>query len=313
MWEAGGLIAAAIIGAAGGYFASQQSPSAAGHKDQAKNRDLQKRFAQKGVQWRVKDAKKAGIHPLAALGANTISYQPQSVFGGGDNTDWASIAGDFGQNISRAMSKIQTWQEREAGNVQQELEAENLKQAKLATKGMELEYQQKVNEAAMPPMGNSPAANALGVVGQDQGLVKSGISPNTPGSPPGVQFQPSQVILSQKPGLEAGIQPLQSVYINKDGTAYLAPNQQASEAMENDKFTELKYFVGNVVDYGKGWAAYTRPDRKESRSLLEQLRRARPAVVPEGKEWRYNPYKGAFELYEKRGWFFYDGRGKIMQ
>ena len=34
---------------------------------------LQKEFAQKGIQWKVADAKAAGIHPLAALGAQTHS------------------------------------------------------------------------------------------------------------------------------------------------------------------------------------------------------------------------------------------------
>lgn len=45
----------------------------------AKNADLQKTFAKMGVQWRVNDAKKAGIHPLAALGAQTFSGSPISV------------------------------------------------------------------------------------------------------------------------------------------------------------------------------------------------------------------------------------------
>lgn len=37
---------------------------------------LQREFAQNGIQWRVADAKKAGIHPLYALGANTATYTP---------------------------------------------------------------------------------------------------------------------------------------------------------------------------------------------------------------------------------------------
>lgn len=57
----------------------------------------QKEFAQSGIQWKVKDAEKAGIHPLYALGANTVSYSPQQV---GDNSSWL---GDVGQNIGRAI------------------------------------------------------------------------------------------------------------------------------------------------------------------------------------------------------------------
>lgn len=40
------------------------------------NIDLQKEFAQMGIRWRVDDAKAAGIHPLAAVGASGASYSP---------------------------------------------------------------------------------------------------------------------------------------------------------------------------------------------------------------------------------------------
>jgi uncharacterized protein YnzC (UPF0291/DUF896 family) len=39
----------------------------------AANVAMQKEFAQKGIQWKVNDAKAAGVHPLAALGAQTHS------------------------------------------------------------------------------------------------------------------------------------------------------------------------------------------------------------------------------------------------
>lgn len=55
----------------------------------------QKEFAQSGIQWRVADAEKAGIHPLYALGAQTTSYSPVSVGGGN--------FAEAGQNIGRAI------------------------------------------------------------------------------------------------------------------------------------------------------------------------------------------------------------------
>ena len=36
-----------------------------------KQYEMQKEFAQNGIRWKVADAKAAGIHPLAALGAQT--------------------------------------------------------------------------------------------------------------------------------------------------------------------------------------------------------------------------------------------------
>lgn len=64
-----------------------------------KDRAMQKEFAKSGIQWKVEDAKKAGIHPLAALGAQTTSFAPVSV--GGPSI--ASGLASAGQDISRAI------------------------------------------------------------------------------------------------------------------------------------------------------------------------------------------------------------------
>lgn len=47
------------------------------------NYQRQKEFAQNSLQWKVQDAKKAGLHPLAAIGANSSLYSPTSSAGGG--------------------------------------------------------------------------------------------------------------------------------------------------------------------------------------------------------------------------------------
>lgn len=39
-----------------------------------KDAALQREFAQHGIRWRVRDARKAGLHPLAALGASGAAY-----------------------------------------------------------------------------------------------------------------------------------------------------------------------------------------------------------------------------------------------
>lgn len=75
----------------GGLFGQSQADK------QAK---LQKEFAQKGIQWKVADAKAAGIHPLAALGAQTTSYAPTSV---GD-LGLSSMGQDIGRAVDSARS-----------------------------------------------------------------------------------------------------------------------------------------------------------------------------------------------------------------
>lgn len=92
------LVGAALIGGAssllGGLFGSNSAEKAA-----EKNAKLQKEFAQSGIQWKVEDAKKAGVHPLAALGAQTVSFTPSSV---GSSALGDGIAG-AGQSIQRAI------------------------------------------------------------------------------------------------------------------------------------------------------------------------------------------------------------------
>ena len=66
--------------------------------------DAQKEFAKKGLQWRVEDAKKAGIHPLAAIGAATHSANP-AMIGTGDLSAHSSSLESMGQNLSRVMMK----------------------------------------------------------------------------------------------------------------------------------------------------------------------------------------------------------------
>lgn len=82
----------AILGAAGSALSGFLGKSAAD-----KQADLQKTFAKNAIQWKVKDAQKAGIHPLYALGANTVSYSPVSV----GQPDLGAMGQDIGSAIDR--------------------------------------------------------------------------------------------------------------------------------------------------------------------------------------------------------------------
>jgi len=79
----------------------------------ANNIALQKEFAQSGIQWKVEDAKRAGIHPLYALGANTASFSPVSV-GHSADTSLGSAMASAGQDISRSLNATRTQPERDA-------------------------------------------------------------------------------------------------------------------------------------------------------------------------------------------------------
>lgn len=76
-----------------------------------KNLDQQREFAQQGVRWKVEDAKAAGLHPLAALGANTSSFSPITV--GSDTVKAPTLdMGSMGQDIGRAVNAATTSEEK---------------------------------------------------------------------------------------------------------------------------------------------------------------------------------------------------------
>lgn len=96
MW---GAIGAAAIGGAtrliGGAMSNKSSEKAA-----RMNAAMQMQFARKGIQWKVEDAKAAGVHPLYALGAQTHTFQPTYV-----GSDYSHI-GEMGQDIGRAVHSM---------------------------------------------------------------------------------------------------------------------------------------------------------------------------------------------------------------
>lgn len=103
-------------------------------KDNEREYQRQKEFAQHGIRWKAADAQAAGISKLYALGANTTSYAPQSV-GGSDHG-----ISSAGQNIGRAVSATQS------GNQRQGKIANDIQRAQLA--GLEIDNNIKRTELA---------------------------------------------------------------------------------------------------------------------------------------------------------------------
>lgn len=93
-----------------------------GQLDFDNNYYMQKEFAKNGITWRIEDAARHGISPLAALGANSVSASPISVMRQGprdDRPSWLQdLVSSMGQNISRAVTSMSTPEER-AFQVQQ--------------------------------------------------------------------------------------------------------------------------------------------------------------------------------------------------
>lgn len=62
------------------------------------NAAMQKEFAQNSIKWKVEDAKRAGVHPMAALGVSTSSFSPVSAQF--ESPDFSFLK-DMGQNLDR--------------------------------------------------------------------------------------------------------------------------------------------------------------------------------------------------------------------
>nr|WP_317315728.1 hypothetical protein [Limosilactobacillus mucosae] len=72
------------------------------------NYNNQKEFAQNSIQWRVNDAKKAGIHPLAALGTQGSYYTPSASASSANYGDMvASVGGQIGSALMQKSLMLQ--------------------------------------------------------------------------------------------------------------------------------------------------------------------------------------------------------------
>lgn len=108
-------------------FAFQKDQDAYSRELNARNEATQREFAQSGIQWRVADALKSGIHPLAALGTGVTPYSgPSATIGNVSGISspasvnipsggsMGSAVSAMGQDISRAMMATQTQTGRDA-------------------------------------------------------------------------------------------------------------------------------------------------------------------------------------------------------
>ena len=114
MWDYASAVLP-VVGQIGGAYLTSKSNDRATDK----NIEIQRELAQNGLSWRVEDARKAGINPLAALGAQTASFTPGYVGDNGSQNDY-SFLGEAGQQIGRAIDAKTTAEERARNRVYQE-------------------------------------------------------------------------------------------------------------------------------------------------------------------------------------------------
>lgn len=129
-----GTTIGSLIGARKDKLAAENSAL----KSWQRNYEAQKEFAQNSIQWRVQDAKNAGINPYAVVGGQTAGYTPQDT----------SYQTNYQQGISQAMNGL----------------SEAMGQLNLASVAEEVKGKQLDNDKKALELANKTAKAALAQV-----------------------------------------------------------------------------------------------------------------------------------------------------
>lgn len=271
----------AIIAAVGGKMAANMG-AASSEKDRnaqnywnQRNLDYQDLVNRNQIQWRVADAVKAGLHPLAALGISPsqgggVGWTPV-----GDGGASGHIA-NMGQDISRAMIANMDRRERTAAN------AEAARQNAVQEKRNEILFGLSVERAGLE---NAELRSRIARINSAQvGPGQPRIGRSVPTSTGVIESVPSPVHTSERgnPALQAGAPPEYRFYRRSDGRLGIQPSEQMSQTFEDNMPGMVDWHIRN--------------------NLLPRLNVSNIPAPPRdrypnrpGYRWRYNHIEGAFE------------------
>lgn len=138
----------------GGFMgkSSQDEANQIVRENAERNIQLQREFAQNGIQWKVADAQKAGIHPIYALGGSTTSFAPVSVGVSGANPLADSLQ-SMGQDVTRAASAYRSAPDRVSAVQSAQVTASNslgLENQKLRNELLKIQIA-KLTQPGTPP------------------------------------------------------------------------------------------------------------------------------------------------------------------
>lgn len=128
--------------------------------------EYQKELHKNQIQWKVEDAKKAGLHPLAALGVSPSSFSPVSGASSGVNYSGLNGVGDMlsdlGQDIDRSILQAKTKEEqKDALRLQNQSIALDLRGKDLNNQILEAELASRRARLAQMMAPPTPASSGL--------------------------------------------------------------------------------------------------------------------------------------------------------
>lgn len=251
-----GSLFSAGAGLLGGLLGKDSAEDAA-----EKNAALQREFAQNSIQWRVKDAKAAGVHPLYALGAPTMSASPSYV---GD-TSLPSAMASVGQDIGSAIDRTRTAPQK-VDAVQRTAQALELERAGLQNDLLRAQIRETTARSAGPAFPS--AVDPYLIPGQGDSPVK----------PSALVSDKAMERIRSAHGHEWS-EPAAVSDVGFSKNAYggysVLPSKDAKDRMEDMMFPEI------------AWAA---------RNYLGPLIKYHPGF--DNGKWIYNPLDGAYYPYD---------------
>lgn len=256
-----------IIGAGLSYFGGRQQQQQQ-QRQWEQQMDWQRTAATTGIQMRVEDARAAGIHPLAALGAQTFNPSPISA---GTSNAMADHGQDIGKAITAALSVQEKEDEFKKEIQKAQLTRLNLENQDLASK---IATRTQTKTPSMP----SPATRYL-VDGQGETATTSRAMST---APPGtiIQEKPLERVYSAPgvPSQEVGAIPDVGYARTKTGWAPVF-SKDVQERLEDDHVGGLMWSARNRIYPSFGF-------------------NQNPPSIPlkEGEVWAYNPVRQEYYI-----------------
>lgn len=171
------------------------------------NANLQREFAQNSISWRVEDAKRNNIHPLAALGVQP--FNASATFMPGNRPDLPALGQNIGRSIQASMDRNQRAQVSALDQLTLEKSAleNDLLRAQIT----------KINQTNNPPFPTADNARSSVIAGQSSG----------------VNIVPNDLTATDKPHKDAGTLNSYSYMQNPDKSYTVLPAKESKQLMED--------------------------------------------------------------------------------
>lgn len=255
-----------ILSFTGGLIGSNKAANT--QKDiNYENAALSREYATTGIQWRVADAKKAGLHPLAAMGLPLASAPTLSA----GNTDYAASYADMGQSIGRAADSVRTRSERQAVAARDALSLERagLENELLRT---QITNAQRASNPPLPSLGSGTGSSQL----------LPGQADSYPPAEPYVETKAASPIAMGSPGREAGLISDIGYYQRHDGNIGITKSKDMKERTEDDILAQIGWFLRNNALPALGANVPPPPNPRDY-------------PPPSGKIWAWDPHIMAYK------------------